>query len=184
MTFRNEHRGAATLPHWIDPDELARSGRRLHGVLEWAELGRVSDAGAKGGSPRVEASFRAYREPGGAVIVEGRVAATVVVECQRCLGDVEVPVQGDLVVAVARSGTEAARLQEDFETVELGRDERLSLPRLVEDEILLAVPLVPRHAHRRDCDTEVVRHLDRLSGRAPARDNPFKVLEALRKRED
>ncbi len=182
MTPRNPHRGAASLPRWIDPDELARSGRWVRGTLQWAELGRLAGAGASGRSPAVEVGVRAFREPGGAVVIEGRVTAVVTVVCQRCLGDMDLDVQAEFLVAAARSGPEAARLRDDFDTIELGCDQRLSLVRLVEDEVLLAVPMVPRHPRRGDCDAEAMHRLDALAGGAPPRDNPFEALAALRRR--
>lgn len=178
---RNLRRGADSIPRWIDPDELSRSARELRGSMQWQDLDRVAAAGAVGRSPRVHVRVAACREPGGSVIVEGHVEARVAVQCQRCLGDVELPVEAGFVVAVARSAAEAARLREDYDTVELGRGERLPLGRLIEDEILLAIPMVPRHPHRDACDAEAVARLEALSAGAPVQDNPFQVLERLRR---
>ncbi len=181
MTSQELYDGGLRLPARIEPEELAESGRTLRGHAEWADLGRLARAGVRGRSDRVEGSFTAFREPGGAVVIEGRVEAEVGVTCQRCLGEVVLPVVGEFIVAVARSRREGIRLQDDYETIELERGERVDLAGLIEDEILLAVPLVPMHQDRSQCDAEALERLESWSGTAPKRANPFQVLDALRK---
>ncbi len=183
MTSRNKHQSGARLPLRIDPDALADSGRILGGRAQWVDLGRLEYCGVRGVSPDVEVRFRAYREPGGAVLIAGDVTAEIAVTCQRCLGELVLPVGAELLVAVARSQREAVRLQEDYETIELDRGAQLSLAGLIEDELLLAVPLVPKHEDRRQCDAEALARLEALGNAAPRRESPFQVLEALRKNE-
>ena len=75
--------------------------------------------------------------------------------CQRCLRPVDVTVSSDRLLYLAGSEAEAERLEatlaeEDIEVLVV--DGALDLAGLVEDEVLLTLPLVPMHG---DCATPV-----------------------------
>ena len=74
--------------------------------------------------------------------VHGQVNLT----CQRCLSDMQHTVEIDRMVYLARTEVEAERLDElpDSDAILVG--ETLSLVELVEDEVLLGLPLAPMHA--------------------------------------
>ena len=77
-----------------------------------------------------------------ALTVRGQVEMT----CQRCLGGMQHAVEIDRKVYLARSETELERLDAlpDSDAILVG--ETLSLVELVEDEVLLGLPLAPMHA--------------------------------------
>lgn len=97
------------------------------------------------------------------------VDANLPMICQRCLESVEVPIslRFDYVV----SAEESANLDDndDVDWVELS--ESMDVYALVEDELLIALPIAPVHATR--CKQLVLE-----SGEKP---NPFSVLKALKK---
>ncbi len=73
------------------------------------------------------------------------------VECQRCLKPVGVAVNGDRLLYLAASDADADRLEtaladEDIEVIVASQS--LDLAGVVEDEVLLSLPIVPMHA---DC---------------------------------
>ncbi len=76
------------------------------------------------------------------------VKADVEMECQRCLKPVNVTVDSDRVLYLAASEAEADRLEtvladEDIEVLVTGQT--LDLAGVVEDEVLLSLPIVPMH---------------------------------------
>ena len=75
-----------------------------------------------------------------------RAQAQAWMTCQRCLQPLAVPLAVDRTFRFARDEDEAARLdeEEDQEDV-LAMTRALDLPALVEDELILALPIVPRH---------------------------------------
>jgi uncharacterized protein len=77
-------------------------------------------------------------------VAEVSVAAEVLLQCQRCLGPLKWAVNGSGRAALVATPAEAARVPETLETV-LAPEHRISLRDLVEEELLLALPLVPRH---------------------------------------
>lgn len=80
-----------------------------------------------------------------------RVKAEVEMQCQRCLKPVSVAVDSDRLLYLAASEADADRLEaaladEDIEVIVAGQN--LDLAGVVEDEVLLSLPIVPMHA---DC---------------------------------
>jgi uncharacterized protein len=97
--------------------------------------------------------------------------------CQRCLQPVRVAVDIDRAIRFVRGEDAAAKLdaESDEDVLELAR--HLDLPALLEDEVLLALPLVPRHEL---CPTVLPHAAGPDEADEPA--SPFAALEALRKR--
>ena len=90
-------------------------------------------------------------------LIKGSVATSVQMQCQRCLNamDVELKASPELVVV---DSEEAAREQAGSETI-IPSDEGLDLLSLVEDELILCLPLAPRHSDENCNET-----LSELSG--------------------
>jgi uncharacterized protein len=71
--------------------------------------------------------------------------AKVLLQCQRCLQDMSEAVTVDRRIRFVRSEAEAARLDEESEDDVLALVPRLDLNELLEDELILSLPLVPMH---------------------------------------
>ena len=76
------------------------------------------------------------------VSINGAVGLT----CQRCLGSMPYTVEVERTLYLAHNEAELERLDAlpDSDAIQAG--ERLSLVELVEDEVLLSLPLAPMHA--------------------------------------
>ncbi len=66
--------------------------------------------------------------------------------CQRCLKDMQYPVQVERVVHLARNDAELERLDALPDSDAILSSESLDLVDLVEDEVLLGLPLATMHA--------------------------------------
>lgn len=108
--------------------------------------------------------------------------ATLPVTCQRCLGPVQVALVVDRWFRFVADEATAAALDDDCEEDLLALEPRPSLHELLEDELLMALPLVPMHE---ECPVPVVLQVGNLpadeAGGAPARPNPFAELARLKK---
>jgi uncharacterized protein len=96
------------------------------------------------------------REPAGRDVelrLHLRAHGTALVACQRCLEPMRVTLDVDAHLRFVGSEAQAERLDEfsDEEDV-LALSARLDLVELLEDELILALPLVPRHE---GCPTSV-----------------------------
>ncbi len=129
--------------------------------------------------------FAAYtlefgRDASGRDLVRGHVTATLRLRCQRCNGLLELPVSSSFTLAVVQGLDEAAQLPMEYEPL-LPDEAEIDPAALVEDELLLAVPPVPRHAAGA-CEppTYSTRADDGADDRSPTHESPFAVLEALK----
>lgn len=88
------------------------------------------------------------------------VTGTVPLVCQRCLGSLDLPVGMDVLLTLVRDDQEAGVLADPFDTVLLA-DGDLVPEQVVEDEVLAALPLAPKHADATACGIRVDREGDR-----------------------
>lgn len=154
----------------IDSLEFAREGRHLQGTVPVAALTRLADSLFD-----VDGEL-AYELTGGSDVqqrprVQLGLAGSVNLKCQRCLGSFAyaVTVQTNLLVLTGQAGGETA----DFEDLDgIPADANTDIWNLVEDEVLLAIPLSPRHAEGQ-CSQAVKAATDRTP-------SPFAVLARLK----
>lgn len=100
---------------------------------------------------------------------------TVPLQCQRCLGPVARPIEVDRRFLFVADEEEAERLDEESEEDVLALQPRLNLAELLEDELILALPIVPRH------EGECPEPLRPAGADDTGRPHPFAALAALRK---
>ena len=123
-----------------------------------------------------------FERRNGIAVADVSVDATVHLLCQRCLAPLDQVVHSRGRVAMVEEGSEAERVPPELETIHApGR--RLSVLDLVEEELLLCLPVVPLH--------EASRCVTGASTSAPApdteqheRQRPFEQLGELFKRGD
>jgi uncharacterized protein len=110
--------------------------------------------------------------------------ATLTPVCQRCLGLMRLEVSAATSVVVVDSEEQAATVPEEFETF-LAPDGYSSLAALVAEELLLALPIVPRHAAGERCEVADAGAVQPLLPDTPAGEEtqrPFAELRALLER--
>ncbi len=105
--------------------------------------------------------------------------ATVQLQCQRCLQNMAQALQVDRRLRFVRGEAAAARLDEASEDDVLELPPRLDLHALTEDELILALPLVPRHER---CPAPLPLRDDTDMPDETAAPKPFAALAALRRR--
>lgn len=173
---------ANKLPGRVAPLELARRYARIQVVVPVKRFRRLSEAlYATDADIAVDLGFEPIDRD--MVILRGTLEGTVRVVCQRCLQ----PMQQALRLTPAfQFRTQGARevpdVDEALEPVEMDPDNTIDLADLIEDEIILGLPTVARHAPEA-CPARRMRFGPHLEQK-PARENPFSVLEQLRRKPD
>lgn len=172
-------------PRRLDVEAFAKEGGTLDGEWPMASLDRLADAAHPEARPG-EAELAQWHVEGEARPVKGAppqtwlhvtARARLALVCQRCLGPVDTPLEaGRSFMFVADEDT-AARLDAETEDDVMVLTRALDLRALVEDELLLALPLVPRHEL---CPQPLPLEHGDEAGQAPA--NPFAALAALKQR--
>ena len=134
-----------------------------------ADFPRLRDAlHANTGSLRYE--LRGVPEEQGRPALNLRLEGTLQMVCQRCLGALEFPlrIETSLQLTATQSEIDAEPIEaEGPERIVAGRE--MPVHDLIEDELLLAIPIAPRHEH---C-------AERLAQAAGATYAPFAGLRGL-----
>jgi len=127
----------------IDVDRLADAGETYVLDLELSSLPRLAPLlASEQGSAHAQLRFARERgQPVAEVVVQARVP----LRCQRCLGPVWQTVDESSKVWLVTDPARIDDLEMGIEPI-LAAEGRIALRDLVEEELLLAVPLVPRHA--------------------------------------
>ncbi len=104
------------------------------------------------------------------------ISTVLPLECQRCLAPVTTPIEVDRRILFVEGEEAAALLDEEREEDVLALPRALDLHALVEEEVLLALPLVPRHVV---CPAPLPNTAADLE--AEDSPNPFGVLAELKR---
>ncbi len=110
---------------------------------------------------------------GRAPVVHLALATTLRLRCQRCLEPFGWPVDTDVRLKWVGGPLEAERLDPGFEPLLLPEGGLVNPRDLIEDELLLAVPQVPRHPFG-TCRADWASSLEDDAPRP--QENPFAVL--------
>ena len=159
------------LPVLIDPIRLADEGVRLKGELAGADMTRLRALAVQGSRPAaVTVDLQFERSAPGVRRMQGRIHTMVEMVCQRCLKAFVMQIEAQPRLTLLQPGEMAHAEDEDA----LPLEAPVALSELVEDELLLAMPMIPVHAET-NCTAEA------KPGAAPGRkENPFAVLHGLK----
>jgi len=143
---------------------------RLHPQL-------ASDVGVVSG--RIQFS----RESGFAV-AEIAAHGSIVMVCQRCMQPMPWRIDTMARVALVTTEADSDRVPEHLEPMH-APGERISIRDLVEEELLLTLPIVPLHADASECDpgASAAQAVVEASPDAPTTQKPFERLGELFKRD-
>lgn len=171
-------------PLHLDVAPFAKAGGALAGTWPLPGLARLA-AECHEQAPATDADVVSWSLRGERRDMAGAAAqtwvhldaqATLSLVCQRCLAPVALGVQARRSFLFVPSEAEAAALDEQTEDDVLALSSALDGRALVEDELLLALPLVPRHE---DCSMPLAGQ--EPAAAEPARPNPFAALRGLRR---
>jgi len=130
------------LPDQIDPIRLADEGARLQGEIDIAALTRL-DALRSGDSPgAVNIDLWFERSLQGVRTLRGKLKVQFAATCQRCLEPVDVDIEARPFMEI-RTEDAAESITDGAEVLVV--DGPLRLGGFVEDELLLAMPMIPAH---------------------------------------
>ncbi len=172
------------IPQRLDVKAFAQAGGRLSGHDSLLKYKRLAQE-AKGLHPDLLVDWQALGEVrtamGGIPQVWLRltVRASFPMECQRCLSPVDVPLEVDREFRFVADEATAEALDDGSEEDLLVISREFDLHELIEDELLMALPVVPRHD---ECPTDVpMASTDEdFEEASAAKPNPFAALANLR----
>lgn len=173
-------------PRRLDVAAFAAAGGELKGDWAAAQLRRLLSATVESPSEASRADVawqvRGERLPlAGAgthpsLSVEAETEVTL--ECQRCLQPMRWPLQAHRRIFFVEGEDAAAALDANHDDDVLALVPALDLQALVEDELLLALPIVPRHEV---CPDPLPRAFVEDEGAGVPEDSPFAALSVLKR---
>jgi len=125
-----------------DIDLLADSEAEFELLVPLAQMARVSREFVRPGNS-VEAKLSFARE-GNRVVARVALNGTLSLTCQRCMKPMQWPLSTQSSAVLVGAEQEADGVPAETETV-LAPEGRIRLIDLIEEELLLALPLVPMH---------------------------------------
>lgn len=181
----------ARMKHDYDAEHLniaafARASGAWEGQAPLAQFARLmEETRGQGGETAVRYGVRGEMRADGAGVEEAWLHLTaqtaLPLTCQRCLGPVEVPVAFEREFRFVATEELAAVEDEESEEDVLVLSRDFNVLELVEDELLMELPVAPKHPV---CPVAVKLHAaDPNFVDAPAeKPNPFAVLQQLKKK--
>ena len=159
----------------INPLRLAKSRERIKGSLQLDSLKRLKGVLLEN-TGKLEYSLSFDFDESGTCVVESVIDSQLILECQRCLKPVVIEIHKVSLLGVIKDKDEIDSLAKEYEPLQLN-EENISVEELLEDELLLSIPLSPLHAENECSGKEI---LDQVN--ADAKPQPFAVLAALKKK--
>lgn len=160
------------LPYKIAPGRLAEAGACIEGRLELSKMPRLVEL-LSNNRGMVELKLAFSRSEDGITCITGRYKTDLQLVCQRCLEPFAVRLAHTINVGIVFEGTTAKKIPASLEPVAL-KQETMQLTELIEDEILLGLPISPMH-RLEDCAAG-----EPATERDPAGSGPFQILKKLK----
>ena len=145
-------------PSRFNPELLARQSERLSVAFPLAQCRRLAELLADD-SGELNGSFKVSRQ-GKRLSAKGHFDTVFTLICQRCLSTYQHGVAADFDFALVNNQDEADALPEELDPVLLADDGMLHVVDMLEDELILQVPTVPKHADVDECVFEVAVDLE------------------------
>ena len=159
----------------IDALEFARAQQELRGSLPVASLKRLDDV-LFDGEGALEYSIRGTRDDRNRPQLELEIRGGLHLQCQRCLGLLEYAVAERNRLLIVQRGDDPEEDMDDPDAPDtIEATPELDVAGLIEEEVLLSLPLAPRHAEG-SCQS---RFGSKLEGAELPK--PFAELAALKR---
>jgi len=165
------------LPTYIDPVKLAQRHTELTGELPLATLSRLAESLCEtAGTVQVDWQFHIDEQH--RLIVTGHLQADLRLLCQRCLQPMAWPIANQIALVQLAVGQTEEDLPAGFEAFEYTTQSPLLLREWVEDELILALPLIARHQQCPRNEYQIATPVSQEP--TEGKKNPFAALAALK----
>lgn len=163
------------LPDRIATDQLQTAGGRIQGLLALGRLRRLAKSidPAPVATDTVTADLEYLPDRESIGRLHGSISVHLKLRCERCSGTMDWPIDAQIELFVVPHEAAAGELPGDAEYVVAAGS--LNVLELIEEELLLALPLIARHPQGTPCG-------DQAGPRAESgeRESPFAILKNLK----
>lgn len=168
------------IPDYVDARKIFVQQALIEGTLPVAALPRLGELLADT-SGMVNLSLRFSIDDEYRRVIDGSLSSKIAVICQRCLEPMQVEIDESFTLALVESEEQAEKLPKRLDPW-LCEDVKLPLADIVEEQLILCMPIVNHHAH--DCigslTFEDSHHSKNASNTGDEKGNPFNILKTLK----
>jgi len=125
----------------IDGLQFARAALERRGVVGIERLPRLAQLQCS--TEGLEYHLRGGRTGNGKPCLRLSVVGSLELPCQRCLDPIRIPIAIDAELQLAQNTREISEADDEIDRVLASR--HMDVASLVEDEVILALPMAPRH---------------------------------------
>jgi uncharacterized protein len=166
------------IPEHIDPFRFAEQNLRLDGVVRVVDMHRLGTSLCAASEP-VQVNLQFGVDEQKTTFLKGHLQTKLALQCQRCMEPFMYEIISDFVLGIVKKLDEVDALPEGYEPA-LTKDGQLALRELIEDELILNLPIIPRHEPE---DCKVALPLADSGWEQGKGENPFRVLELLKRKQ-
>lgn len=167
------------LPLHFDPVLFAKRGRQFAGSIPVQDMPRIMEI-----APNSDGEFYVTMTFSTSSLlfpmVKGTIEGKIVQSCQRCMGDAAIPISGEFQLLLVTPNAVELASEEGHEIFEYN-EPQISTGTLIEDEIILSMPIVAKHSEMETCDSSVQQWMHEFH-EVPTdeKQNPFAKLKDLK----
>lgn len=168
------------IPVSIDPSRAATSGLSYEGIIPGPQLKRLRELCA-GDCSDVTVSLECGVDLQGIVYLKGKAVTELTLICQRCMTQYTTEVTVEFCFSPCKTEAEIDELPDAYDPIECNEIGEVRLHQLIEDELIVATPTIPKHENVVECsmgsqDVSV----GEIEAAQEERPNPFAVLQKLK----
>lgn len=164
---------------FVDPYKMAKRHETLQDRVAVSELARVKKLlASEAGVVNYQLQFGVDSE--NTAYIDGSLVAEMTFCCQRCLQPFVREVKCGFVVSPVLNDKEAKLLPSTYEPVII-QDDKLDPLELVEDELILALPIVAMHdVDALECKKSIDVSIEQVEDNVQELNQPFSILRTLK----
>jgi len=170
------------LPASLDPSRAAQKESSYDGLIPHSRLPRLAEMATDNGEVEVKLAFN--RDDQGLVVLSCQISTGLKLVCQRCGESYIYPVDRAVVYSPIQDDTAADELPDSYEPVLVSESGELDIFQLIEEEILLAAPIVAMHDNEQCHIGSEDMSCGKIDDAEDAKPNPFSVLKKLKSSEE
>ncbi|GGI77372.1 23S rRNA accumulation protein YceD [Shewanella gelidii] len=167
------------IPVSLDPIRAATSKSSYQGVIPGQQLKRLNELSA-GDCSDVTVSLECDVDLQGIVYLKGKAVTELTLLCQRCMTLYTTEVTVDFCFSPCKTEAEIDELPDAYDPIECNEIGEIRLHQLVEDELIVAMPVIPMHDDESCNKGSQDMSVGEIEAAQEERPNPFAVLEKLK----
>ncbi len=168
----------SVIPRKVDALKSCTQGATYEGIIMPQEMPRLS-AAVVSIQREVAAKVCFFRDESNYRVVTGELDVLVSVRCERCLLALDYQLHAEMDLAIVISELQLENLPKEFEGWLLDENTDADLYEAIEEELLLALPIVSYHDEA-DCSAQGQYSTGDFEEPLPEKKNPFAVLGDLK----